>query len=391
MKFTINNADMQSLIAAAIAVSKHPDPIQIIAERIGDIRGETPLDTEEGPAQAGQVRIIAYNETMVMEWRRPAEIRMTGSVAIHPEGLDRLVKASRKTDSTFALETIRTVNERSLRLATSRSAHEFPCQSEDIFNVVAPGHTDGRRASLGNLAAAITTAKVASAARGDAAGGRVMLTGVHIRKRDNLYDIVGTDGKRLALTTLNSSEVGGLDLAEAPKGVTIPPEATGLISEMLNSPESTFEVRGNNIIVETPDGSLSVRMIDAPYPNYEVLLQVGTDKSLSLPRASLEMALQRSSVALTRDKRSVAVKMTRGEDGVYITSSASGQSSSECISDEPGEDVAIGFDAQYMLNAISVYGHGDIRLDFSNDVVPIRVTSKTHPEIRMLVMPCKTS
>ena len=239
------------------------------------------------------------------------------------------------------------------------------------------------------MATAISTAKVASAAKGDAAGGRVMLTGVHIRSRDDVFDIVGTDGKRLALTTLKDSDVGGLDLGDALEGVTIPPEAISLITEMLNGSESRFQVVENNIVVECPDGSLSVRMIDAPYPNYAVLLQMETDTTMSLPKSSLEMALQRSSVALARDKRSVAVKMSRGEEGVYITSSAAGQSSSECISDEPGDEVAIGFDARYMQNAISVFGHGDIRLDFANEQVPIRITSRTQPAIKMLVMPCK--
>ncbi len=389
MKFTINNADLQSLIAAATAVSKSPDPIQIIAERVGDIPGETPYDTEERPAEAGQVRVIAFNETMVSEWRRPAEIRMTGSIAIHPEGLDRLVKASRNTDSTFILETVATDNERSLRLSTSRSAHEFPGVSADVFDTIIPGHTGGKRANLQNLATAISTAKVASAAKGDAAGGRIMLTGVHIRERDDFFDVVGTDGKRLALTTLKDSDVGGLDLGLADTGVTIPPEAISLITEILNGPESRFEVIENNIVVECPDGSLSVRMIDAPYPNYAALLQMQSDTTMVLPKSAFETALQRSSVALARDKRSVAVKMSRGEDGVFITSSASGQSSSECVSDEPGDDVAIGFDAKYMLNAISVYGHGDVRLDFANEQVPIHITSRTQPEIKMLVMPCK--
>lgn len=389
MKFTISNADLHSLIAAATAVSRTPDPIQIIAERIGDVPGETPFDTEEHPAEVGQVRVIAFNETMVSEWRRPAEIRMTGSVAIQPEGLDRLVKASRNSDATFILETIETDNESSLRLTTSRSAHEFPSVSDDVFNTVLPGHAGGRRASLSNLASAISTAKIAAAARGDAAGGRIMLTGVHIRQRDGFVDIVGTDGKRLALTTLKNSDLGGFSLTDAPSGVTIPPESLNLVTEMLGARESRLEVIENNIVIETPDGSLSVRTIDAPYPDYTILFKEQADKEAILPKSSLEMALQRSSVALARDKRSVAVKMTRGEDGIYITSSAAGQSSSECVSDEPGDDFSIGFDARYMLNAISAFNPGDIHLQFASEQVPIRITSRTRPEIQMLVMPCR--
>ncbi len=114
-----------------------------------------------------------------------------------------------------------------------------------------------------------------------------------------------------------------------------------------------------------------------------------SNTSLLLPKSAFEMALQRSSVALARDKRSVAVKLSRGEDGVYITSSAAGQSSSECVSSEPGDEIEIGFDARYMMNAISVFGQGEVRMEFANEQAPIHITSQTQPSIKMLVMPCK--
>lgn len=388
MKLTVQNSDLQAILSAATAVSKSPDPIKIIAERIGDT-DDTEPDTEEHPAEAGQIRVIAFSDTMVIEWRRPAEIRMTGSVSIHPDGLTRLVKASRNSDSTFMLETISTDNAASLRLNTSRSAHEFPAVSGVIFDTIVPGRTDGPRVNLANLATAISTAKIASAARGDAAGGRVMLTGVHLHERDNTLDVVGTDGRRMAVIALQMTDLTGLNLDNTAGGVTLPPEALPLVTEMLSAPASRFEVAGNNVIVETPDGSLSVRVIDAPYPDYSRLLQSQGAEEILLPKSSLEIALQRSSVALVRDKRSVAVKLSRGEDGVYVTSAAAGQSSSECIHETPGSDAIIGFDAQYMLNAISVFSQGDVRLCFGGDQVPIHITSKTHPETTMLVMPCK--
>lgn len=388
MKMTVQNSDLQSILGAAAAVTRSPDPIKIIAERIGDDPDAAP-DTDERPAEAGQIRVIAFSDTMVIEWTRPAEIRMTGSVAIQPDGLTRLVKASRNSDSTFVLETIETDNDRALRLNTSRSAHEFPAVSDAVFDTVVPGRSGLTRSNLGNLATAIGTAKIAAAARGDASGGRVMLTGVHLRRREDTLDVVGTDGRRMAVITLQLSDLGGLKLGDNPGGVTLPPEALPLLTEMLSCPSSCFEVVGNNVIVETADGSLSVRVIDAPYPDYSALLGIDTQKSLTLQKSSLEIALQRSSVALVRDKRSVAVKLSRGEDGVYVTSSAAGQSSSECVHDTPGEEAAIGFDANYMLSAIGVFGQGDIHLAFGQDNVPILITARNHPEIRMLVMPCK--
>lgn len=388
MRMTVQNSDLQSILNAATAVSRPSDPIRIIAERLGDT-DDTEPDSCEHPGEAGQIRVIAFSDTMVIEWRRPAEIRMTGQISIRPDGLNRLVKASRNSDSTFVLETIETDNNRSLRLNTSRSAHEFTAISGAVLDSIVPGRTGGEHAKLSNLSAAITTARTSIAARGDAAGGRVMLTGVHLRKRGDIVDVVGTDARRMAVMSLNAADISGLHLESARDGVTLPPDSLSLVAEMLASGAARFDVVDNNAIIETADGSLSVRMIDAPYPDYSRLLGSQGDTEIVLPKSDLEIALQRSSVALVKDKRSVAVKLSRDSDGVYVTSSAAGQSSSECVHKTPGEETAIGFDAHYMLNAISVFGQGDIKLLFGDEKTPIHITSGTRPETKMLVMPCK--
>lgn len=389
MKFTVQSADLEAILSSACAVSKSPDPIQIIAERIGEPLSEVGPDTEERPAEVGQIRIIAFNENVVSEWRRPAEIRMAGSVAIVPGGLDRLVKASKNSDASFSFETIDTDNETSLRLSTSRSAHEFPSVSEAIFDRIVPGHTEGNRADLSTLARAIEIGRVAAAHRGDAAGAKIALTGVHIQRRAGLVDVVATDGKRLALTALQEDILGAVDLGDAPGGVTIPGEALNLLTGMMTSGPAHLEIVGNNLVLEGADGSVSIRLIDAPYPDYGILLGLKTDTRITLPKAMLDVALQRSSVSLAKDKRTVAVKMSRGNDGIFITSAVAGQSSSECVSEEPGEEVAIGFDASYMMAALSVFPKSDINIDFTDLSSPILVTSSSLPEVTMLVMPCK--
>lgn len=390
MKMTVQSADLEAVLSAACAVSKNADPIQVIAERIGEPIGEAEPDAEERPAEAGQIRVIAFNENVVSEWRRPAEIRMSGSVAIVPQGLERLVKASKNSDASFTLETQETDNDRSLRLSTSRSAHEFPSVSQAIFERIVPGHTNGARADLAALSRAIEIARVAAAHRGDAVGAKIALTGVHIRRREGLVDVVATDGKRLALTNLQEDILGAVSLGDAAdSGVTIPGEALNLLTSMLSSGPAHLEVVENNLVVEGADGSVSIRLIGAPYPEYGILLGIAPEQKITLPKATLDVALQRSSVSLAKDKRTVAVKMTRGEDGVYLTSAVAGQSSSECVSETPGDEVAIGFDAGYMMAATSVFPKADVDIRFTDVTTPILVTSASLPETTMLVMPCK--
>lgn len=392
MKLSVQSADLEAILTAANAVSKSASPIQIIAERHGEPLSTFGPDTEDRAPEVGQIRIIAFNDSIVSEWRRPAEIRRAGSVAIQPDGLAGLVKTSKGSDATFILETAETDNDQALRLTTSRSAHEFPSESEAIFSSVVPGHVSGQRADLSHLARAIDVAKVAAASPREVAGAKIALSGIHLRKREDMIDIVGTDGKRLALTTLHQDELGAVVLGPSEEqGITLPQEGIGLVTNMLASGPAHFAVLENNVIVETSDGSLSIRLIDTAYPNYTMLLGRPTTDTIELPKADLEIALQRSSVTLAKDKRTVAVKLSRGADGILVSSAAAGQSSSECLSEVPGEEVMIGFDARFMLGAIGVFGKCHVSLAFSDNVTPIQVTSAARPEITMLVMPCKTA
>jgi DNA polymerase-3 subunit beta len=220
----------------------------------------------------------------------------------------------------------------------------------------------------------------------------IATTGIHVRRRDGMVEVVATDAKRLAMTRLNDDVLGALNLGDSDEtGITIPGEAIALITNMLSGGHAHIEVVENNLIVENADGSVSIRMIDVQYPNYAALLGRKTEHRIALSKAMLDVALQRSSVSLAKDKRTVAVKMSRGNDGIYITSAVAGQSSSECVSEEPGDDISIGFDASYMAAAISVMPKSDIAIDFTDHSVPIIVTSSSMPEVTMLVMPCRVS
>jgi DNA polymerase III subunit beta len=392
MKATLQSSDLQSIMNAAAAISKSPHPIQIILEKIGEDATDPDFEPVEHPPEAGQIRIIAFNDTIVSEWRRPAEIRMGGHISVLPAGLKQLVTVSKGADSTMTLETTETSNEKALRVSTARSAHEFGSVSGEIFHAIAPGHSSGPLLDLSALSVAINTAKIGSAGSADATGARLVLTGVHIRERNGYLDVVGTDGKRLALSTLQKTDLGAISLGPlSEQGITLPAEAASLVAQMLGAGQARLEVIDNNVVIENSEGSLSVRLIDLNFPDYPSLLGRPCTNTISLPKSALEIALQRSSVALARDPRSVAVKLSRDIDGIHLTATAAGQSSAETVSEKGGDDAAIGFDGRYMSAAIAVFGKSNVDIMFGDERTPIQIASPSRPEVTMLIMPCRVA
>jgi len=390
MLITVRNTDLQSLMSAAISVSSGSDPVRLVAERLGETVDPESPETAVSAAVPGQLRVIAFSDTMVSELRCPAEIRRSGSIAILAEGLNLLVRASKGTDATFGIETLGDGPSRLLRLSTSRSAHDFAALSEAVFETVMPGQTHGERGDLSNLADAMSVARSACASRTEAAGARIALTGVHLRRRGGNIDVVGTDGVRLAITTLAAGAIDAIDLgAGAEAGITLPADSLSLLTSILQEGAARFEVQGSSLLAESREGILSVRLIDVDYPDYTRLISGETGDEIRLSKPDFEIALSRSSVAIARDKRAVAVKLTRGDDGIHLSAVAGGQSSSECLDRTPGNDLAIGFDAKYMLTALGAYAKGDVILSFQGAGQPIRVTSPNRPETQIYLMPCR--
>lgn len=386
MKCTVKNSDLASLITQATNVSRGISPIKIIAQ----IPGEDPDDIAgaEGVPRGGEIRIISFSETIVSELSRPAQITQPGTVCINPKGLDQLLKVSVKSDALLTLETLKTDNEDALRLSTSRSSHEFPQVNGDVFDTITPGSAEGDLSDLTRLGEAIVVAKIAVAPKGDITGSYATLVGVHLHPRGDLVDIVGIDGHRLAMTRLRQSEIRALDLSDAPDGITIRPEAFGLLGAMLSSGAARLSVIGNTLVAQGRDGTLSIRLIGEPYPDYTRMLDQEHKHKITLDAQSFEMAIQRSSAAIIREKNAGGVKLSREDDGIYLSSVVAGQSSSEWLSDAGGDPISIGFDPRYMISALSAYGSGDVDISFTDVNTPIEITQKARPHIRLIVMPC---
>lgn len=389
MKVTIQTSDLAAILGLANAMLKSGDPVRIVAERIGENIDEGLCDPSETEPESGTLRIVAFNDATVCEWRRPAEISRPGSVALDGATLEKFVKASIKSDATLMLETHDVDNARALRINSARASHEFDCVPEDIFEKIAPGRVEGEMADLTNFARSLGIAQIAAASEGEANGSRVALTGVHIRTRDGAIDLVGTDGKRLALARLRAVDIPAVDLSAVPDGATIPGRVIALLVRVLTGGPARLRIDEASIVVEGRDGAISARLIDAPFPDYSRLLGIGTSESIEIDGEALATALARTSASIGREDRFTAAQIARDDEGVHLISRTAHQSSSETLSEAGGEPAAIGFDTRYVTAALRGIAARRIEFRFSDAGTPIYLSSPERKDVTMLVMPMR--
>ena len=112
---------------------------------------------------------------------------------------------------------------------------------------------------------------------------------------------------------------------------------------------------------------LTSRKLTGQFPNYEAVLPRDANKTLSLERGELQDALRR--VSQLADQRSHAVKFTLTTEGLEISSSSPeyGEAKEIIEKEFKGEPIAIGFNAQYLLDFLAAAADGPISFELKDE------------------------
>ncbi len=196
---------------------------------------------------------------------------------------------------------------------------------------------------------------------------RYTLNGALLLLKPDSMAMVATDGHRLAVAEIDhkfeglSREVRPLvpkkALAEAQR-LAIESGENGQIEFALDESHLFFRV-GKRLLIS--------RMLTGQFPNYEAVLPRENTKHVVMERGELNDAVKR--VAQLADQRSHAVKFSVTPEGVEISASSPeyGEAKEILEKEYSGEPLAIGFNAQYMLDFLAAAADGPIRLELKDE------------------------
>src|SRR5918992_1029182 len=122
----------------------------------------------------------------------------------------------------------------------------------------------------------------------------------------------------------------------------------------------------NHIYFEVGPRLLISRMLSGQFPNYEMVMPKGNDKSVVFDSMQLNQAIRR--VALMADDRSHAIRFHLAPNQLQITSqnAEEGEARETVATDYTGDEAEIGFNAQYLQDFLNVVGEGQISFEFKD-------------------------
>jgi DNA polymerase-3 subunit beta len=147
----------------------------------------------------------------------------------------------------------------------------------------------------------------------------------------------------------------------------------------------------NHIYCEVGPRLLISRMLTGQFPNYEMVIPKNIDKSVEFDCVLLNQAVRR--VALMSDERSHAIRFHLEANQLVISAqnAEEGEASENLQTDYTGEDVDIGFNAQYLQDFMNVNSEGKVAFEFKdgNSQAQLRPIDDGDYDYKYIVMPMR--
>lgn len=215
---------------------------------------------------------------------------------------------------------------------------------------------------------------------------RFYLNGLLLEITPQAIKTVATDGHRLAICSLDA----GAGVAED-TSIIIPRKGVFEIARLLEDSEEEVEiVVGENFIrIILEDVIFTSKLVDGKYPNYDSVIPKNTDKQILADKTLLRQCLIRTSILSNEKYRGIKLEISSG----FLRASANNpdheEAEDEILIDYEGEPVEIGFNVNYLLDAITALDADTVELNITDSNGSTLVKGVDDNDSQYVVMPMR--
>lgn len=215
---------------------------------------------------------------------------------------------------------------------------------------------------------------------------RYYLNGLLLELEGRVIRMVATDGHRLALCeTPYPKEIN------KNQSLIIPRKAVLELYRLLSDDESDIEIRigGNFIQLKTADISFTSKLIDGRFPDYQNVIPKDGNKKATCSREPLRQALSRVSILSNEKYRGVRMQFSNGAMHILAHNPEQEEAEEEFAIDYTGDNLEIGFNVTYLLDALSAGDSEQVTLHLSDANSSCLIQGTGEKTCRYIVMPMR--
>jgi len=216
---------------------------------------------------------------------------------------------------------------------------------------------------------------------------RPILTGALIEINNNTLSIVAIDGYRLALrkayidtSIYNKAVVPGKTLNEINR--IFGNESDGKVNISFTDKHILFTIEGTKIVS---------RLLEGEFINYEQIIPKDYKSKVKVNTRDLLGGIERASL-LAKEGKNNLIKFSIKDEYMNISSNVEIGSVKEEVGIElEGDDIDIGFNSKYLIEALKVMDSEELILEFTTGVSPCIMKPADNENYTYLVLPVRLS
>ena len=214
---------------------------------------------------------------------------------------------------------------------------------------------------------------------------RYYLNGMLLETGGKHLRAVATDGHRLALY---EAEIDGAALDE--QQVIVPRKGVLELQRLLDGKgKLNVELGANHVRIQLKGIRFTSKLIDGRFPEYERVIPKESSNELTADKASLRSALQRTAILSNEKYR--GIRLIIRDSGVVIQAHNPEQEEAEEELEVTysGEDIEIGFNVNYLLDALGAVDGDQVTLSVLDSNSSCLIRQPGSDEGKFVVMPMR--
>jgi len=215
---------------------------------------------------------------------------------------------------------------------------------------------------------------------------RYYLNGLLFDLRGDALRTVATDGHRLALCETDLAKPSG-----SKRQIIVPRKGVTELQRLLESGdrEIELEVGRSHVRVKRDDVTFTSKLIDGRFPDYEAVIPIGADREVKVDREALRASLQRAAILSNEKYRGIRVEVSPGNLKISAHNPEQEEAQEEIEADTTVSDLAIGFNVNYLLDALSALRDEEVIIQLRDSNSSALVRESSSEKSRHMVMPLR--
>ena len=217
---------------------------------------------------------------------------------------------------------------------------------------------------------------------------RPAMTGVLLQVSAKEIRAVATDGHRLVrVTYANNTQ------SKTKREIIIPAKALNLVNKSLESGDATVTTDASHVQFNLGNTTLTSRLIEENYPNYESVIPLDNEKTLTVSKDLLLSSVRRVALYSNMTTRQIRFSLKKNEMKIAAEDIDFGGEAKEKVGCEyRADELEIGFNSTYMIDMLSHVEADDVVFKLSS---PVRAAilspakQRDKEDVLMLVMPMR--